>query len=61
MRQFVEAAFKHIGVTLAWSGSGVDEVGKDSQTGETRVKVHPRYFRPSEVDVMEGDPSKVGI
>ena len=59
VRQFVVAAFKHIGVAVTWEGEGVEEVGKDAKTGEVRVKVHPRYFRPSEVNVMDGDPSKV--
>jgi GDPmannose 4,6-dehydratase len=58
VREFVERAFAHIGVTIAWSGSGVDEVGRDAASGEIRVTVDTRYFRPTEVDLLIGDPSK---
>ncbi|CAL1296220.1 unnamed protein product [Larinioides sclopetarius] len=49
VREFVEQAFKHIGKEIVWEGSGVDEVGKEKETGVVRVKVNPRYFRPTEV------------
>jgi GDPmannose 4,6-dehydratase len=58
VRQFVEFAFDEIGVGIEWKGSGVDEVGVDAKTGAARVKVDPRYFRPSEVEYLLGDPSK---
>lgn len=58
VRQFVEMAFSEIGVTLSWRGSGIDEQGFDSLTGELRVKVDPRYFRPAEVELLWGDPTK---
>ncbi|XP_055942676.1 GDP-mannose 4,6 dehydratase-like [Argiope bruennichi] len=58
VREFVEHAFKHIGKEIVWEGSGVDEVGKEKETGTVRVKVNPRYFRPTEVDFLLGDSSK---
>ena len=58
VREFVELAFTHIGRTIAWSGEGVDEQGKDAKSGEVLVRVDPRYFRPTEVDNLQGDPSK---
>lgn len=58
VRQFVEFAFEEIGVRLEWRGSGVDERGYDSATGKLRVEIDPRYFRPSEVDFLLGDPAK---
>jgi GDPmannose 4,6-dehydratase len=58
VREFAELAFAKIGVTLKWEGSGVDEVGKNAETGETRVVIDPRYFRPTEVDLLLSDPSK---
>ena len=58
VREFVVEAFKHVGVTIAWEGEGVDEVGKDAATGTVRVKVDPKYFRPTEVEQLLGDPTK---
>ena len=58
MREFVEKAFAHIGRTIVWHGSGVQEKGLDKSTGETLVEVDPRYFRPTEVDFLLGDSSK---
>jgi len=58
VRYFIERAFSEIGVEIAWSGSGVDEVGKDKQTGIVRVKLSPKFFRPTEVDQLLGDPGK---
>ena len=58
VRQFVEAAFAEAGVSLAWEGSGVDEIGKDGKTGKALVRIDPRYFRPTEVDLLVGDASK---
>ncbi len=57
-REFVEKAFNHIGVGLIWEGSGVDEVGKNAETGKILVRIDPKYFRPTEVDFLQGDPSK---
>ena len=58
VREFVEKAFKEVGITIAWEGDSVNEVGRDNKTGEVFVRVDPRYFRPTEVDFLLGDPSK---
>jgi GDPmannose 4,6-dehydratase len=58
VRAFVEKAFQEVGIAITWEGSGVDEVGKDSESGKIIVKIDPRYFRPTEVDFLLGDPSK---
>ena len=58
VRQFVDAAFAEIGTTVEWEGSGVEERGRDAKTGSVLVEVDPRYFRPTEVDTLLGDPSK---
>ena len=58
VREFVELSFAEIGVTIQWKGSGVDEIGVDEATGETRIEIDPRYFRPTEVDLLLSDPSK---
>ena len=58
VRDFVECAFARAGVTVAWRGKGVDEEGYRTDTGQVLVKVDPRYFRPTEVDLLLGDPTK---
>jgi GDPmannose 4,6-dehydratase len=58
VRAFVEKAFRRIGVTLEWKGEGVDERGIDAADGRVLVEVDPRYFRPTEVDLLIGDPTK---
>ena len=58
IRDFVNMAFTEVGRTLEWKGSGVDEVGICTRTGQTLVQVDPRYFRPAEVDLLVGDASK---
>jgi len=58
VREFVELAFNHIGVQIDWKGSGVEEVGFDTESGRRFVEVDPRYFRPTEVNHLLGDPSK---
>ncbi len=58
VREFVERAFSEAGITISWSGSGVNEKGTDQATGRVLVEVDPRYFRPTEVDLLIGDPSK---
>ena len=58
VREFVEIAFSHVGIEIEWSGEGVDETGKDKSTGRTLVKINPKFFRPAEVDILIGDPSK---
>tara|TARA_B110000438_G_scaffold302441_1_gene360125 strand:+ start:10 stop:1080 length:1071 start_codon:yes stop_codon:yes gene_type:complete len=58
VRTFIEMAFEHIGRTIEWQGSGVDEKGVDATSGEILVEIDPRYFRPTEVDLLLGDPTK---
>ena len=58
VREFVELAFAEVGREIAWRGSGTDEKGADAKTGQVLVEVDSRYFRPTEVDVLQGDPSK---
>jgi GDPmannose 4,6-dehydratase len=58
VREFVEMSFKQVGRTIKWQGQGVDEVGIDADKGDVLVRVDPRYFRPTEVDLLLGDASK---
>lgn len=58
VREFVERAFAEAGLSLSWKGEGVDEKGICNKTGKILVEVDPRYFRPTEVDLLIGDPSK---
>jgi GDPmannose 4,6-dehydratase len=57
VREFVELAFKEVGVTISWRGKGIAEKGYDDK-GRLLVEIDPRYFRPTEVDLLIGDPSK---
>ena len=59
VREFVEKAFARVGRNIQWRGSGADEKGVDGKSGHVLVEVDPRYFRPTEVNVLLGDPSKV--
>lgn len=58
VREFVELAFAHLGITIEWSGQGVEEKGIDSKSGKVLIEIDPAYFRPTEVDLLLGDPSK---
>ncbi len=58
VREFVELAFEFIGKKIVWSGSGVNEIGIDKKTQEVLVRIDPKYFRPTEVDLLIGNPSK---
>jgi len=58
VREFVETAFKHVGIDVEWQGEGVDEIGIDKATGKTIVKVNKKFFRPAEVDILLGNPAK---
>lgn len=58
VREFVERAFAHVNVKLLWEGEGTDEVGRCASTGDARVRIDPRYFRPAEVELLLADPSK---
>ena len=58
VREFIERAFGVVGRAIEWRGQGVDETGVDGRTGETLVHIDPKYFRPTEVDLLLGDPAK---
>jgi GDPmannose 4,6-dehydratase len=58
VRQFVDAACDELGIPIRWEGSGVEEKGIDEHTGNSIIAVDPRYFRPTEVETLLGDPSK---
>jgi len=58
VREFVECAFAETGRTVTWQGRGVDEKGLDGRTGQVLVEIDPRYFRPTEVDLLLGDATK---
>ena len=58
VREFVELAFDHVGMKIAWRGEGVDEKGIDEATGRTLVEIDKRYFRPTEVEFLLGDATK---
>jgi len=58
VREFIEKTFAHLGRPIEWRGKGADEVGIDTTTGKTVMRVDPRYFRPAEVEQLLGDPAK---
>lgn len=58
VREFAEHAFREVGIDIAWEGEGVNEKGLDAGTGAVRVEVDPRYFRPTEVDILVGDAAR---
>ena len=58
MREFVEAAFAVANYRIGWKGEGIKETGVDAKTGRTLVEIDPKYFRPTEVDILLGDASK---
>jgi len=58
VREFVEKAFKFVDIDIEWVGQGVNEKGIDAKTGRVLVEVDPRYFRPTEVDILVGDATK---
>ena len=58
VRHFVELAFAHIDIPIVWEGKGVDEKGRCAKTGDVMVEISPRYFRPTEVDLLLGDATK---
>jgi len=58
VRDFISTAFSEAGITITWEGKGVNEKGIDKDTGKVLVEIDPRYFRPAEVDILMGDPSK---
>lgn len=58
VREFIEKSFEYVGRKIEWQGKGVDEVGIDSTTGKVVMRIDKRYFRPTEVEQLLGDPSK---
>ncbi len=58
VREFVELAFAHVGREVEWRGAGVEEKALDAKSGQVLVEIDPRYFRPTEVDFLLGDPTK---
>jgi GDPmannose 4,6-dehydratase len=58
VREFVELAFKEAGIDIAWKGTGLTEAGYDKDTGKILVKVSEQFYRPAEVEILIGDPSK---
>ena len=58
VREFVELAFREVGIEIEWQGIGVDEVGVDRASGNILIEIDPRYHRPTEVDLLLGDPTK---
>ncbi len=58
VREFIEMAFREIDIELEWQGRGAEEIGVDRTTGKTLIEIDPDYFRPAEVDILQGDASK---
>jgi GDPmannose 4,6-dehydratase len=58
VREFIELSFKCIDIEIEWNGTGVDEVGRDSNAGKVVVAINPKYYRPTEVDLLLGNPQK---
>lgn len=58
VREFVEEAFNCIDINIEWEGQGVNEIGKNKETGEILLKINPEFFRPAEVEILIGDPQK---
>lgn len=58
VREFVELAFKHVEISIDWQGAGIEEKGICKQTGQVLVEVDPKYFRPTEVETLLGNPTK---
>lgn len=58
VREFITKAFEVAGITIQWSGEGEQEIGTNTATGDVLVEVDPKYFRPAEVELLLGDPTK---
>jgi GDPmannose 4,6-dehydratase len=58
VREFVELSFGEVGIEIEWRGTGVAEVGVDAATGDALVEIDQRYYRPTEVELLLGDPTK---
>jgi GDPmannose 4,6-dehydratase len=61
VREFVELSFKEVGIDIRWEGNGIDEMGIDARTNICIVRVDPEYFRPTEVNLLIGDPTKARV
>lgn len=61
VRQFVELAFQEVGIQIVWEGKGIDEVGRNSRTGKVILEISPEFFRPTEVDILIGNPAKARL
>ncbi len=61
VREFVEETARHLNYNLIWQGKGVDEVGIDRESKNVLIKISPRFFRPTEVDLLQGDASKARV
>nr|WP_315023640.1 GDP-mannose 4,6-dehydratase [uncultured Aminipila sp.] len=59
VKEFADTAFKCVGIDVEWCGEGINQCGIDKSTGKTVVKVNPKFFRPAEVELLLGDPTKV--
>lgn len=58
VREFIEKAGKHFGINVEWQGEGLDEIGVDTISGKTVIKINPKFFRPAEVETLLGDSKK---
>jgi len=58
VREFVEIAFEFVGIRIYWKGEGEQEKGYNAENGQVLVEIDPRYYRPTEVDLLLGDPRK---
>ena len=61
VRDFVEMTCKALEITIIWKGEGVDEIGVDSKTGKTIIKINQEFYRPAEVELLIGNPEKAKI
>lgn len=58
VREFIEAACDELEINIEWQGNGVEEIAIDKETGKTIISIDPKYFRPTEIDLLLGDASK---
>jgi len=58
VREFCEVAFSELDINIVWSENGIEEKGLNTKNGKTLIEINPRYFRPTEVDILIGDYSK---
>jgi GDPmannose 4,6-dehydratase len=58
VRDFVEMTCKALDIDIAWKGTGIEEIGVDSKTGATIIKINPEFYRPAEVELLLGNPEK---